>query len=125
MPAIRHGQFEHLRDLLKMFDPTLEVWIPYMNGACRYLSRSNFLNVLYQVQLLMKVMTNKYKCTNISTAKVLWTQLLPIDATPCVLLRQTTSTLQPIYTHISFYLIPFRAVGDSFGLGGLKLRSED
>ena len=55
MPAIRHGQFEHLRDLLKMFDPTLDVWMPYLNGACRYLSRSNFLNVLYQVQLLMKV----------------------------------------------------------------------
>jgi hypothetical protein len=61
MPAIRHGQFEHLRDLLKMFDPTLEVWMPYMNGACRYLSRSNFLNVLYQIQLLMKVMLHGYK----------------------------------------------------------------
>ena len=55
MPAIRHGQFEHLRDLLKMFDPSLEVWMPHLNGACRYLSRLNFFNVLYQVQILMKV----------------------------------------------------------------------
>ncbi|XP_028414314.1 zinc finger FYVE domain-containing protein 26-like isoform X2 [Dendronephthya gigantea] len=54
MPAIRHGQFDQLRDLLKMFDPSLEVWMPHLNGACRYLNRSNLLNVLYRVQLLMK-----------------------------------------------------------------------
>jgi hypothetical protein len=72
MPAIRHGQFEHLRDLLKMFDPTLEVWTPYLNGACGHLSRSNFLNVLYQVQLLMKVMywTRVYNSTIVT--QVLW-----------------------------------------------------
>ena len=55
MPAIRSGQFELLRDLLKKFDPSLEIWIPHMSGACRYLSRYDWLNALYQVQLLMKV----------------------------------------------------------------------
>ena len=58
MTAIRHGQFENLRDLLKMFDPSLDVWMPHLNGACRHLSRSNSLHVLYQVQLLMKVIFN-------------------------------------------------------------------
>ena len=55
MPCFRRGEFSQLCELLKMFDPSLDVWINHLIGACRYLSRSNWFNLLYRVQLLMKV----------------------------------------------------------------------
>ena len=55
VPALRNEEFALLEDQLLIIDPTLNQWHSYLTASCRHLQKSKYYNVLYSMQVFMKV----------------------------------------------------------------------
>ena len=55
IPAIKSGHLEDLEEAIRLLDPSLLKWEPYMTAVCRLLSRRQLYHILYRTQLFMKV----------------------------------------------------------------------
>ena len=58
LPSVRCGGHEHLQDAMTTLDATLVKWSQHLTALCRYLTKNKKFNILYDVQLFMKVSAN-------------------------------------------------------------------
>lgn len=55
MRLVIKGKFALLKEQMEITDPTLQAWMPYLTAACKFLLRRSFHNLLYEVQVFMRV----------------------------------------------------------------------
>ena len=56
MRMILKGSLALAKEHMEAADPSLQAWLPYLTGACRFLLRRGCHHVLYELQLFMKVL---------------------------------------------------------------------
>lgn len=54
-PCLRHGSLRELLEQMHNHNPTMQQWMPYIMGTCRYLAKKGMHNSLYNVQIFVKV----------------------------------------------------------------------
>ena len=54
-PCLRSGNISELQRQMTCVDPSLEKWSQYLTAVCKDLNKNGHINVLYQMQLFMKV----------------------------------------------------------------------
>ncbi len=54
-PCLRSGNISELQRQMTAVDPSLEKWNQYLTAVCKDLNKNGHINVLYQMQLFMKV----------------------------------------------------------------------
>jgi hypothetical protein len=55
MPCFSRGEFTKLSNLMQVMDSSLAKWDRYLSAACSHLMKARKNNMLYIVQLFMKV----------------------------------------------------------------------